>query len=94
MNGRMTAEITIELNAFQKRHFVFTVFFLRFLCMCCTVALTGLFHGMDLAFGFCRHSDSIVSEDAGIEPRTIATIRRSDRSDGSHYLYFMVMLLS
>jgi hypothetical protein len=33
-----------------KKTFFFTVFFLRFLCMYCTVALTGLFHGKDLAF--------------------------------------------
>ncbi len=36
----------------------------------------------------CRHSDSIVSEDAGIEPRTVATlalaVRRSSHSATSH----------
>jgi hypothetical protein len=47
MNGGMTAEITIELNAFKKRHFLFTVFFLRCLC---TVAFKEVSHEMDLAF--------------------------------------------
>jgi hypothetical protein len=64
------------------------------------VAIVGLasftFKGGFLDFSFtctihcfiCRPSDSTVSEDAGIEPRTVATtaltIRRSNHSARSH----------
>jgi hypothetical protein len=47
----------------------------------------------------CRLSDSTVSEDAGIEPRTVATltlaVRRSNQSARSHSLYqiFVIFLL-
>jgi hypothetical protein len=38
----------------------------------------------------CRPSDSTVSEDAGIKPRTVATmalaVRRSNQSARSHYV--------
>jgi hypothetical protein len=35
----------------------------------------------------CRPSDSTVSEDVGIEPRTVATVRRSSHSATSHLIY-------
>jgi hypothetical protein len=44
---------------------------------------------------FCRPSDSTVSEDAGIEPRTVATlalaVRRSSHSATSHPLYHYIV---
>ncbi len=43
----------------------------------------------------CRPSDSTVSEDAGIEPRTVATtaltVRRSNHSAKSHPLHYSVL---
>jgi hypothetical protein len=71
--------------------FLASLFILHYLCV---ADIKGDFFGSflfmyNIQYCFiCRPSDSTVSKDAGIVPRTVATpalaVRRSNHSDGSH----------
>jgi hypothetical protein len=61
----MAGQVRVELRAFSQKKFVKSGNFLDFFLFLCTLFNTVCF--------ICRLSESTVSLDTGIEPRTVAT---------------------
>jgi hypothetical protein len=87
-NSADVARCCVETVMFRD----LTFFFINSLRNSDSQNLFGEFLGFFLSFSqqclICRPADSTVSEDAGIEPRNVATlalaVRRSNHSAGSH----------